>query len=85
MIYVEMTIEEAINRCNKHDKVLVAIQDLEKDGASAFSLKRRGTYFKIFEDIKSASSAILLVLYCIYLVFQVGTSKSIRFGCRLQK
>ena len=29
MRYVEMTIEEAMKRCNKNKKVLVAIQDLE--------------------------------------------------------
>ena len=31
MRYVEMTIEEAMKRCNKNDKVLVAIKDLEND------------------------------------------------------
>ena len=31
MQYVEMTIEEAKNRCKKNAKVLVAVQDLEVD------------------------------------------------------
>ena len=57
MIYVEMTVEEAINRCNKHDKVLVAIQNLEEDNVNnAFILKRKDTYFEIFEDIKTAAA-----------------------------
>ena len=31
MKYIEMTIEEAMKRCNKNKKVLVAVQDLEDD------------------------------------------------------
>ena len=40
MKYVEMTIEEAIKRCNKNDKVLVAVQDLEDDNCDIIFSKR---------------------------------------------
>lgn len=56
MKYVKMTLEDAIKRCNKHTKVLVAIQDLEEDNIDiVFSLKRREEYKKLFEDVKIAS------------------------------
>lgn len=58
MRYVEMTIEEAMKRCNKHDKVLVAIQDLkDEDVDIAFLPKRRSEYDAIFEDVKTVASA----------------------------
>lgn len=57
MIYVEMTVEEAMKRCNKHDKVLVAIQNLEDDSVNVpFVLKKREEYPEIFENIKTAVS-----------------------------
>lgn len=58
MRYIEMTIEEAMKRCNKNAKVLVAIQDLEDDDCNVvFVKKKRGEYEAIFEDIKTAVSA----------------------------
>lgn len=58
MKYVEMTIEEAMKRCNKHDKVLVAIQDLEKEDINVvFSDKRKDEYAAIFENVKTVASA----------------------------
>lgn len=57
MRYVEMTIEEAIKRCNKNDRVLVAVQDLEDDNVDiVFIKKRRNEYDSIFEDVKTVAS-----------------------------
>lgn len=57
MKYVEMTIEEAIKRCNKNDKVLVAVQDLEDDNCDIiFSKKGRNEYQSIFNDVQTVAS-----------------------------
>jgi len=57
MRYVEMTVEEAMKYCNKNDKVLVAIQDLEKEDADiVFVQKRKKDYRDIFNDAKTISS-----------------------------
>lgn len=56
-MYVEMTIEEAMKRCNKNTKVLVAVQDLEKDDTNiVFVPKKRKDYYSIFEDAKTVLS-----------------------------
>ena len=56
-MYVEMTIEEAIKKCNKNTKVLVAIQDLEKeDDEIVFVQKKKREYDSIFEDAKTVLS-----------------------------
>ena len=57
-MYIEMTIEEAMKKCNKNAKVLVAIQDLEKDNDDdiVFIPKRRKEYGSIFEDAKTVLS-----------------------------
>ena len=58
MRYVEMTIEEAMKRCNKNKKVLVAIQDLEDDSVdTVFIQKERSEYQSVFEDVKTVASA----------------------------
>lgn len=58
MRYVEMTIEEAMKRCNKNKKVLVAIQDLEDDNTDTiFVQKCSGEYQSMFEDVKTVASA----------------------------
>ena len=58
MRYVEMTIEEAMKRCNKNKKVLVAIQDLEDDNVDVvFVQKERSEYQSVFEDVKTVASA----------------------------
>lgn len=56
--YVEMTIEEAMRRCNKNKKVLVAVQDLEdsKPVSLDYVLKDRSEYPAIFEDVKTVTS-----------------------------
>lgn len=56
-MYVEMTIEEAMKKCNKNTKVLVAIQDLEKeDDEIVFVQKKKKEYGSIFEDAKTVLS-----------------------------
>lgn len=56
-MYVEMTIEEAMKKCNKHTKVLVVIQDLEKeDDEIVFVQKKKREYGSIFEDAKTVLS-----------------------------
>lgn len=56
-MYVEMTIEEAMKKCNKNTKVLVAIQDLEKeDDEIVFVQKKKREYGSIFEDAKTVLS-----------------------------
>ena len=58
MRYVEMTIEEAMKRCNKNKKVLVAIQDLEDDNVDVvFVQKERSEYQSMFEDVETVASA----------------------------
>lgn len=57
MRYIEMTVEEAMRKCNKNTKVLVAVQNLEEDDIDViFIPKRREEYGKVFEDIKTAAS-----------------------------
>ena len=57
MRYIEISIEEAMKRCKKNAKVLVAEQDLEKEDCDiVFVTKERKDYEKIFEDIKTAAS-----------------------------
>lgn len=57
MIYVEMTLEEAMERCNKNDKVLVAVQDLTNcNDVIEFVRKTREEYPEIFSGIKTAYS-----------------------------
>ena len=57
MKYVELTIEEAMQRCDKNAKVLVAIQDLKDTKANvSFVKKERKEYPEIFEDIQTATS-----------------------------
>lgn len=57
MQYVEMTVKEAKKRCKKNAKVLVAIQDLEDENVDVvFTLKKRGDYDELFEDVKTVAS-----------------------------
>ena len=54
MYYADMTIDEARKRCDKHTKVLVAIQNLvSSDEDIMFVKKKRCEYKDIFENIKS--------------------------------
>lgn len=57
MKYVELTIEEAIQRCDKNAKVLVAVRDLKDTNVNVtFEKKERQDYLEIFEDIQTAAS-----------------------------
>lgn len=57
MRYVEMTVEEAMTKCKKNAKILVAIQDLEDTNSDIiFVQKRENEYKEVFEDIKTAAS-----------------------------
>ena len=57
MKYVEMTIEEAMKRCNKNKRVLVAVQDLEDNNTDViFVRKERSEYRTIFEDVQTVAS-----------------------------
>ena len=58
MRYVEMTIEEAMKRCNKNKKVLVAVQDLEDDNVDiVFVPKYKSEYQSMFENVQTVASA----------------------------
>ena len=58
MKYVEISIEEAMKRCKKNAKVLVAVQDLEDDNVDVvFIQKGRNEYQSMFEDVKTVASA----------------------------
>lgn len=57
MKYVELTIEEAMQRCNKNAKVLVAVRDLKDTNVNiTFVKKERQDYLEIFEDIQTVAS-----------------------------
>lgn len=57
MRYVEVPIEEAIKRCKKNTKVLVAEQDLENEDCDIiFVVKKRKEYDELFKDIQTAAS-----------------------------
>lgn len=57
MQYVEMTIEEAMKRCKKNAKILVATQDLADDNVDIiFVPKRENEYSEVFEDVKTVAS-----------------------------
>ena len=53
MQYVEMSIEDAIKRCKKNAKILVATQDLADNDANIIFIQKRGSDYKeVFEDVK---------------------------------
>ena len=57
MKYIEISIEEALRRCKKNTKVLVAEQDLESDDCDIiFVTKGRKDVDSIFKNVKTASS-----------------------------
>ena len=58
MQYVEMTVEEALECCNKYTKVLIAVQDLEEvviDIMFAPKYREEG-YQEIFQDIQTIAA-----------------------------
>ena len=57
MRYIEIPIEEAMKRCKKNAKVLVAEQDLENDDCDViFITKTSKDYDDIFNGIQTAAS-----------------------------
>ena len=55
--YVEVPIEEAMKRCKKNTRVLVAEQDLENEDCDIiFVSKGRKEYDELFEDVQTAVS-----------------------------
>ena len=59
MRYVEMTVEEAMKKCNKYDKVLVAVHDLTDDNSidNVVLMQRiKGEYDTLFNDVKTVAS-----------------------------
>lgn len=57
MQYVEMSIEEAMKRCKKNAKILVATQDLASDNVDiVFIPKRENEYSEVFEDVQTVAS-----------------------------
>lgn len=56
---VEMTVEEAMKICGKNAKVLVAVQNLEKEEQElSFEQRRREEYEKLFSDVKTVVSSV---------------------------
>lgn len=57
MQYIEMSVEEAMKKCKKNAKILVAIQDLADESVDiVFVHKRGGDYKDVFEDVKTVAS-----------------------------
>lgn len=57
MQYIEMTIEEAIKKCKKNAKILVATQDLADENIDVIFVQKRGSDYKeVFEDVKTVAS-----------------------------
>lgn len=57
MRYVEISIEEAMRKCKKNAKVLVAEQDLEQEDCNViFVQKGEKDYGDLFENIQTAAS-----------------------------
>ena len=94
MMYKEMTIEEAMKRCKKNTKVLVAIQDMEKnDDELSFIVKKRDDYDKLFEDVKTVAATmddLVNELRCftrkqnIYDIQPIGVQKIVLLDRRLE-
>ena len=57
MRYVEIPIEEAMKKCKKNAKVLVAEQDLENEDCDVlFVVKGKKDYNELFKDIQTAAT-----------------------------
>ena len=57
MQYVEMSVEEAMKKCKKNAKILVAIQDLADESTDTVFIQKRGSdYNDVFEDVKTVPS-----------------------------
>ena len=57
MRYVEMSVEDALQLCGKHAKVLVAVHNLENDDCNEpFKNVHQDEYNKLFSDVKTVAS-----------------------------
>ena len=57
MRYIEMSVEEAIKKCKKNAKILVAIQDLADENVDTVFVQKKGSDYKeVFEDVKTVAS-----------------------------
>lgn len=57
MHYVEMPIDEALKKCKKNARILVAIQDLKDDDADVVFVAKKGSDSdELFEDVKTVAS-----------------------------
>lgn len=57
MRYVEISVEDAIKKCKKNAKVLVAEQDLTSEECDCiFVLKGNREYGDIFKDVQTVAS-----------------------------
>ena len=57
MQYVEMSVEEAMKKCKKNAKILVAIQDLADENVDIVFVQKKGSDCKeVFEDVKTVAS-----------------------------
>lgn len=62
MKYVELTIEEAMQRCDKNAKVLVAIQDLKDTKANVSFVKKNGKNIRKFLKIYKQPLRCVMIL-----------------------
>lgn len=57
MQYVEMSVEEAMKKCKKNARILVAVQDLAEEDVDIVFIQKKGNDCKdIFEDVKTVAS-----------------------------
>lgn len=57
MQYVEMSVGDAMKKCKKNAKILVAIQDLTDENVDIVFVQKRGSDYKdVFEDVKTVAS-----------------------------
>lgn len=57
MKYVEISLEEAMKRCKKNAKVLVAEQDLEREDCNIIFIKKeKKDYDKLFANVQTAAT-----------------------------
>lgn len=57
MQYVEMSVEEAMKKCKKNARILVAVQDLTDTNADIIFVQKKGSDYKeLFEDVKTVAS-----------------------------
>ena len=57
MQYVEMSIEEAMKRCKRNAKILVATQDLTDDNADIIFVQKKGSDYKeVLENVQTVAS-----------------------------